>query len=231
VDSCISEPEKTHRDWAKNNDERPTKSHVKQRPETGINRAVSTSLQYSNIDKAFELLGGLLDDPEFSIDGNSSNTPRVLTWNHSPVENIFLQESHIASGSPFEDVNGNASYGTVLRPMITATCIAEPLSSLQSGVASLITKDMVSIHCEYTNSGGMSVAAQFYLEVRDSAGVTVYLEAFSAPIGSGGTAYVADIWSSEAEGSYQLRTFAVSDVGGSDLLLPVSNQAITIGTS
>jgi hypothetical protein len=98
VDSCISEPEKTHRDWAKNNDERPTKSHVKQRPETGINRAVSTGLQYSNVDKAFELLGGLLDDPEFSIDGNPSNTPRVLTWNHSPVENNFLQGSHIASG-------------------------------------------------------------------------------------------------------------------------------------
>jgi hypothetical protein len=80
----------------------------------------------------------------------------------------------------------------------------------------------------YTNTASETLNANFISEVRDARGVTVLLQVVSGSVGPDNSTEVAALWIPEDGGTYELRTFAISDLDGPSVLSPVRSQTVTV---
>jgi hypothetical protein len=67
------------------------------------------------------------------------------------------------------------------------------------------------------------------IEVRDNSnGVTVFLALHSGTLDPSGSTQIGVLWQPDHAGEYEARTFAISEIGGGEVLSPVATSTVTI---
>jgi|GEM_PF-1095261 len=117
---------------------------------------------------------------------------------------------------------------TTTNPQAT-TPSAPVAKDVQGGAVSQITVgQQVVITTQITNNVDDELPFVGLIEVRDSAGITVFLAWQTGVLDAGDRAEVGLSWTPEDAGDYQFRTFVISNLQNPQVLSPVATTNITV---
>jgi len=117
------------------------------------------------------------------------------------------------------------SEGTINTTTPTAPAVKDTQGKT---LASVQTGQQVVLSTTVVNNNNDDTPFVAIVEVRDNSGVTTYLAWQTGSLNADGRAEVGLSWTPDQAGSYQVRTFVISDLGKPAILSPVVTSTVTV---
>jgi hypothetical protein len=113
---------------------------------------------------------------------------------------------------------------------IEATDVTAPVAEgVAGGSVPYSVGDSITLSTKVSNNNDEPQPFVALIEVRDSDGVTVFLALRSGTLESLGSTDIGVLWQPDEGGTFELRTFVVTNIGlGAEVLSPVASSQITV---
>jgi hypothetical protein len=113
---------------------------------------------------------------------------------------------------------------------IEATDVIAPVAEdVAGGSGPYSVGDSITLSTEVSNNNNEPQPFVALIEVRDSKGVTVFLALRSGTLEPLGSMDIGVLWRPDQAGTFEVRTFVVSNIGvGAEVLSPVASSEITV---
>jgi hypothetical protein len=157
----------------------------------------------------------------FTIDAQSTDNSMI----------ILYSDMHPAGDSGQKEFSGQISILPAGRQGIDATTVGRPVLKDTIGMVnpSLAAGQQVMLSTEIANNNDASQPFVALVEVRDSHGLTVFLQWQTGTLNPSGQAEVGLSWTPDKAGSYYVRTFVVSSLAQEiQVLSAVQESVVTV---
>lgn len=112
---------------------------------------------------------------------------------------------------------------------VEATGVTAPVAEdVTGGTGPYAVGNSVALSTSISNNNDEPRPFMALIEVRDSSGVTVFLALQGGTLDPSGSTNIGVMWQPDQAGTFEVRTFVVSDIGGGEVLSPVASSEIVV---
>ena len=202
--------------------------HIQLQVSSRGNQVEITAIETGANTGIFEVSFRLMEETAGEADAIRPGGSVVITYTDERPTDYSVKVQ--AGQNPETDFTLEIDIQLPIKTGIDATDVTAPrIEDVAGGSGPYIAGNSMTLSTTITNNNDQLQAFVVLIEVRDSNGVTLYLTLQSGTLEPSGSADVGVSWQAGNEGSFEVRTFSISDLGSeAEVLSHVATTEINV---